>query len=162
MNEAVATGLPDLVHPDRIRRAKTRYSTSGRFGSEECPPIELELSNGKINQCGPHGKQKGGISFEIPPSTSDFSKIRFGFQIATYCYCGITWESEPVSSRSPCTSTVSIVARDCSVPPRSLQLPECFASSVAGSRGGGRLFSLLLEDLSSVDLKDTRDLAEYK
>ena len=45
--------------------------------------------------------------------------------------------------------------------PRDIQLPECLMSSVAGSRGG-RLFSLLQEDLSSVDLKHTRDPAEFR
>jgi hypothetical protein len=45
--------------------------------------------------------------------------------------------------------------------PRYIQFPEYFVSSVAGSRGG-RLFPLLQEDLSSVELKHTRDPKEFK
>jgi hypothetical protein len=47
------------------------------------------------------------------------------------------------------------------------QLPECFASFVADSPGVplpvllmALIYSLLLEDFSSVELKDTRDLPE--
>jgi hypothetical protein len=49
----------------------------------------------------------------------------------------------------------------------SSQLPECFASLVADSPGVPLpvllmtfIYSLLLEDFSSVELKDTRDLPE--
>jgi len=71
------------------------------------------------------------------------------------------------SSRFPYSSVIPFAARAFLGSCRSIQFPECFASLVADSPGVplpvlpmALVCSLLLEDFSSVDLKDTRDLPE--
>lgn len=120
-------------------------------------------------------KSEGAISLSrYRPFLSDFSKIWFGAQITATRHFRIvrSLRAEPVL---PVHFRHSIRCKSFLVPCRSSQFPECFASPVAGSPGVPFLvplrvpfpvllmalvYSLLLEDFSSVDSKDTRDLPE--
>jgi len=71
------------------------------------------------------------------------------------------------SPRLPYSSVIPFVARAFLSSCRNNQFPECFASFVSDSPGVPLpaplmtlVCSLLLENFSSVDLKDTRDLPE--
>jgi len=69
------------------------------------------------------------------------SKIWFGLQITTNCQSELFGACKPLSPHFLYFSAVTFVARAFSVPSVSFQLPECFASSVAGSLDGPRLLS---------------------
>ena len=119
-------------------------------------------------------KRRGDFSFEISPLLSDFSKTWFGAQITTDGHFGIV-RSLRAELALPVLFRHSIRCESFPGPSRSSQFPECFASPVAGSPGVPFLvplrvpfpvllmalvYSLLLEDCSSAELKDTRDLPE--
>src|SRR6266576_971056 len=112
-------------------------------------------------------KTQGAISLSRSrPLLSDFSKIWFGAQITTDCHSGSV-RSLRAELAPPVLFRHSIRCKSFPGPCLSSQFPECFASLVADSPGVplpvplmDLVYSLLLEDCSSAELKDTRDLPE--
>jgi hypothetical protein len=121
------------------------------------------------------GKSERAISLSRSrPSLSDFSKIWFGAQITTTRYFRIarSFRAEPAL---PVRFRHSIRCKSFLVPCQSSQFPEVLRESrcrFSRSSVPGPLrvpfpvllmalvYSLLLEDFSSVDSKDTRDLPQ--
>jgi hypothetical protein len=95
-------------------------------------------------------QSEGAISLSrFRPLFSDFSKIWFGAQITTDCYFRLVryLRAEPAL---PILLRFHIRCKSFLVPSKSSQFPDCFVSSVAGPPDG-LVYSLLLEDFSSVD-----------
>ncbi len=121
-----------------------------------------------------NAKAKGDFPFEISPPLSDFSKTWFGAQVTTDCHSGIVRVLR-AELALPALFRHSIRCKSFLGPSISSQFPECFGSLVADSPGVPFLvplrvpfpvlpmvlvYSLLLEDCSSAEMKDTRDLPE--
>ena len=115
-----------------------------------------------------HGaKAKGDFSFEIsPPDFPDFRRPGSAPR-SQLIVIPETFGAFEQSPRLPYSSVIPFVARAFLSSCRNNQFPECFASFVSDSPGVplpvplmALVCSLLLENFSSVDLKDTRDLRE--
>src|SRR5215813_14241196 len=106
-------------------------------------------------------KRRGEFPCGISPLLSDFSKIWFGFQITPFVTPESFGACKPCGSLPPHSSFVPLVVRAFSV---SSKAPSCPVASREPLPVllMALVYSLLLEDFSSVDLKHTRDLSDCK
>src|SRR5215813_7612918 len=105
--------------------------------------------------------RRGEFPYGISPLLSDFSKIWFGFQITPFVTPELLGICKPCGSRSPHFSFVSRVVRAFLVSSKASSCPVASREPLPVLLMA-LVYSLLLEDFSSVDLKHTRLLTDCK